>query len=167
MLVTLGHCNTSAMNVSVLHLVFEPAPSFVAEGGSRLRKLDRPDGFCERCEVACRHRWRHGCSVLRRFPRSLHMLEEKSGDEEQERRLPDAAVPVDHFLRGAHHPERVGLSAAGRVEDERLVPHRAHQRMGAKFRHETERMRNAPLLQVSDRGLVYRMAGIAEREYQS
>jgi hypothetical protein len=25
MLVTLGHCNTSAMNVSVLHLVFEPA----------------------------------------------------------------------------------------------------------------------------------------------
>jgi len=26
MLVTLGHCNTSAMNVSVLHLVFEPAP---------------------------------------------------------------------------------------------------------------------------------------------
>src|SRR6516162_8100808 len=27
MLVTLGHCNTSAMNVSVLHLVFEPASS--------------------------------------------------------------------------------------------------------------------------------------------
>jgi hypothetical protein len=25
MLVTLGHCNTSAMNVSVLRLVFEPA----------------------------------------------------------------------------------------------------------------------------------------------
>src|SRR6516164_4665918 len=41
--------------------------AIAAEGGSRLRKLDRPDGFCERCEVACRLRWRHGCSVLRRF----------------------------------------------------------------------------------------------------
>jgi hypothetical protein len=31
MLVTLGHCNTSALNVSVLHLVFEPATHFLIE----------------------------------------------------------------------------------------------------------------------------------------
>ena len=74
------------------------------------------------------------------------MLEEKSGDEEQERRLPDAAVPVDHFLRGAHHPERVGLSAAGRVEDERLVPRRAGQSVSAKAGHEAEGVRDALLL---------------------
>ena|SRR6516162_9136331 len=36
MLVTLGHCNTSAMNVSVLHLVFEPA-RFIEERGLRFR----------------------------------------------------------------------------------------------------------------------------------
>jgi hypothetical protein len=34
MLVTLGHCNTSAMNVSVLHLVFEPA---------KIRKKDKKE----------------------------------------------------------------------------------------------------------------------------
>jgi hypothetical protein len=47
---------------------------------------------------------------------------------------------------GAHHPERVGLSAAGRVEDEGLVPRRAGQRVSAKAGHEAEGVGDALLL---------------------
>ena len=88
-------------------------------------------------------------------------------DELQERRLPDAAVPIDHFLRGADHPERIGLMAAGRVEDEGLVPRWAGQSVSAEAGHEAEGVCDALLLQVPDRCLVDRVAGIAEGKHHS
>ena len=51
MLVTLGHCNTSAMNVSVLHLVFEPA-------------LHIPDRSASCRRICCRRSVSSTCSDL-------------------------------------------------------------------------------------------------------
>jgi hypothetical protein len=98
---------------------------------SKLRKLHRADGPRESCKIA-RPRVplirRHGRRrAARPLFRSVNMLEQKAGDEEQERRLPDAAMPIDHLLGGAYHPEGIGFGAAGRREHERLVPGRAGQ----------------------------------------
>src|SRR5271166_1357947 len=61
----------------------------------RLRKPDRTDGFCERCEIARRclgRTWRHGLqTVLGTFLRGLHVLKHDARDELKERRLPDAS----------------------------------------------------------------------------
>jgi hypothetical protein len=47
MLVTLGHCNTSATNVSVLHLVFEPATIKIEAlaAGDSLEENHAANGF--------------------------------------------------------------------------------------------------------------------------
>src|SRR5271165_7163422 len=138
---------------------------------SRLRKFDRADGFRECRKIARRRlalfRRRGRRRAARPLSRSLHTLEHEARNKEQERRLPNAAMPVDHLLRSAYHPERIGLSGARRVEDEGLVPRRAGQGMGAEAGHEAERVSDAFLLQIADRRLIDRVAGIAEGKHQS
>ena len=106
-------------------------------------------------------------SPLGSLLRSLHVLEDEARDELKERRLPDAAVSVDHFLRRSDHPERIGLRGVGRRQHEGFVARRASQGVGAEARHEAERVGDAPLLQIPDRCFGDRVANAAERKHRA